>query len=47
MGGKEGSNSRIHQSFSQNGSGDLRSVAGRDGMLGCLCGISTGMCVGA
>ena len=28
----------VHQSCSQNDSGDLRGVAGGDGELGCLCG---------
>ena len=28
----------VHQSRSQNASGDLRGVAGGDGKLGCLCG---------
>ena len=28
----------VHQSHSQNDSGDLRGVAGGDGELGCLCG---------
>ena len=28
----------VHQSHSQNDSGDLRDVAGGDGKLGCLCG---------
>ena len=30
--------SNVHQSHSQNDSGDLRGVAGGDGELGCLCG---------
>ena len=33
-----GERSNIHQSHSQNDSGDLRGVAGGDGELGCLCG---------
>ena len=33
-----GENSNVHQSHSQNDSGDLRGVAGGDGELGCLCG---------
>ena len=33
-----GENSNVHQSHSQNVSGDLRGVAGGDGKLGCLCG---------
>ena len=28
----------VHQSHSQNDSGDLRGVDGGDGELGCLCG---------
>ena len=32
-------NCNVHQSRSQNASGDLRGVAGGDGELGCLCGI--------
>ena len=28
----------VHQSHSQNASGDLRGVAGENGKLGCLCG---------
>ena len=28
----------VHQSLSQNASGDLTGVAGGDGKLGCLCG---------
>ena len=31
-------NSTVHQSHSQNDSGDLRGVTGGDGKLGCLCG---------
>ena len=39
MGGKEyGEHANVHQSHSQNDSGDLRGVAGGDGELGCLCG---------
>ena len=30
-----GENSNVHQSHSQNASGDLRGVAGGDGKLGC------------
>ena len=33
-----GENSNVHQSHSQNDSGNLRGVAGGDGELGCLCG---------
>ena len=33
-----GEHANIHQSHSQNDSGDLRGVAGGDGELGCLCG---------
>ena len=33
-----GEHANVHQSHSQNDSGDLRSVAGGDGELGCLCG---------
>ena len=33
-----GENANVHQSHSQNDSGDLRGVAGGDGKLGCLCG---------
>ena len=35
MGGKK---TNVHQSHSQNDSGNLRGVAGGDGELGCLCG---------
>ena len=35
---KVSENSNVHQSHSQNDSGDLRGVAGGDGELGCLCG---------
>ena len=42
MGGKKvrlyGEHANVHQSHSQNDSGDLRVVAGGDGELGCLCG---------
>ena len=39
MGGKEyGEHTNVHQSHSQNDSGDLRGVAGGHGELGCLCG---------
>ena len=31
-------NTNVHQSHSQNDSGDLRGVARGDGKLGCLCG---------
>ena len=31
-------NTNVHQSHSQNDSGELRAVAGGDGKLGCLCG---------
>ena len=33
-----GEHANVHQSHSQNDSGDLRGVAGRDAELGCLCG---------
>ena len=33
-----GEQANIHQSHSQNYSGDMRGVAGGDGELGCLCG---------
>ena len=33
-----GEHANVHQSHSQNDSGDLRGVAGGDGGLGCLCG---------
>ena len=33
-----GERANVHQSHSQNDSGDLRGVAGGDGELGCLCG---------
>ena len=33
-----GENANVHQSHSQNDSGDLRGVGGGDGKLGCLCG---------
>ena len=33
-----GEHANVHQSYSQNDSGDLRGVAGGDGELGCLCG---------
>ena len=33
-----GENANVHQSHSQNDSGDLRGVARGDGELGCLCG---------
>ena len=32
-----GEHANVHQSHSQNDSGDLRGVAGGDGELGCLC----------
>ena len=32
-----GKHANVHQSHSQNDSGDLRGVAGGDGELGCLC----------
>ena len=39
MGGKlYGEHANVHQSHSQNDSGDLRDVARGDGELGCLCG---------
>ena len=34
-----GEHTNVHQSHSQNDSGDLRGVAGGDGELGCLCGV--------
>ena len=37
-GRKERLGSSIHQSYSQNASGDLRGVTGGDGKVGCLCG---------
>ena len=33
-----GEHANVHQSHSQNDSGDLWGVAGGDGELGCLCG---------
>ena len=33
-----GEHANVHQSHSQNDSGDLRGVAGGDGESGCLCG---------
>ena len=33
-----GEHANVHQSHSQNDSGNLRGVAGGDGKLGCLCG---------
>ena len=33
-----GEHANVHQSHSQNNSGDLRGVAGGSGELGCLCG---------
>ena len=33
-----GEHANVHQSHSQNDSGDLRGVTGGDGELGCLCG---------
>ena len=33
---RKGEHTNIHQSHSQNDSGDLRGVAGGDGELGCL-----------
>ena len=36
--GEHGEHANVHQSHSQNDSGDLRGVAGGDGELGCLCG---------
>ena len=35
---KVSKHANVHQSHSQNDSGYLRGVAGRDGELGCLCG---------
>ena len=35
-----GEHANVHQSHSQNASGDLRGVAGGDDELGCLCGKS-------
>ena len=40
-----GENSNVHQSHSQNHSGDLRGVAGGDGELECLCGMAGASCV--
>ena len=41
-----GEHANVHQSHSQNDSGDLRGVAGGDGELGCLCGkAGTSICV--
>ena len=40
-----GEHANVHQSHSQNDSGDLRGVAGRDGELGCLCGKAPVFCV--
>ena len=37
-----GEHANIHQSHSQNDSGDLRGVAGGDVELGCLCGSKAG-----
>ena len=44
-----GENSNVHQSCSQNDSGDLRGVAGGDGKLGCLCGKAgtSHLCIGS
>ena len=36
--GYNGEHANVHQSHSQNDSGDLRCVAGGNGELGCLCG---------
>ena len=36
--GRLGEHANVHQSHSQNDSGDLRGVAGGDDELGCLCG---------
>ena len=33
-----GEHANVHQSHSQNDSGDLKGVTGGDGELGCLCG---------
>ena len=38
MYGRNGEHANVHQSHSQNDSGDPRGVAGGDGELGCLCG---------
>ena len=38
LGKDYGEHTNVHQSHSQNDSGDLRGVAGGDGELGCLCG---------
>ena len=40
-----GEHSNVHQSHSQNASGDLRGVAGGDGKLECLCGKAGASCV--
>ena len=40
-----GENSNVHQSHSQNDSGDLRGVVGGDGKLECLCGMAGASCV--
>ena len=40
-----GEHTNIHQSHSQNASGDLRGVAGGDGKLECLCGKAGASCV--
>ena len=38
LGYNYGEHANVHQSHSQNDSGDLRGVAGGNGELGCLCG---------
>ena len=40
-----GEHANVHQSHSQNDSGDLRGVAGGYGELGCLCGKAGASCV--
>ena len=41
-----GEHANVHQSHSQNDSGDLRGVAGGDDELGCLCGkAGTAICL--
>ena len=43
--GVYGEHANVHQSHSQNNSGDLRGVAGGDGKLEFLCGKAGGSCV--
>ena len=40
-----GEHANVHQSHSQNDSGDLRGVTGGDGELRCLCGKAGASCV--